>query len=569
MIRRTYLYFLILITVSTTIFGCHAQERAPALDTAPVSEAAPSALAYYYFTVAQLKIKQGDINEAIWYLKQAIEYRRESSYLKLELANLLLIKKEDQESLILIQQVLDKEPSNIQALTIAGRIYQQQNKMDRAIEAYEKVLLSQPSEQGVYLMLGRIYWNNNSFNDAERVFEQMTVNIPDSYAAYFFYGKALAAQGKLASAEKALLKSIKLESSLEEPRLELLKIYESQNQLHKIPNLYKAILENDPGNFNAAFGLAEYYHKTKKDNQSLEILAELGHRIENDEGIISALFDRYIEVKHYPEAVWMLKGMLKSAPHNSALHYMTGIAFNGMEQDEKVLVHMLKVKPDSRFYTNAVVHCAMIYHDQGKIDRAIELVQAAIVHTPGNIDYYLYLGSFYEELERFDEAVNALHIGLQKDDRNGRLHFRIGVVYDKMGQKDKSIAAMKNVLALTPNDAEALNYLGYTYADMGINLDEAEILIQTALSIKPNDGYITDSLGWVYYKRGNYSQALEWLSKAVKLIPDDPVILEHLGDVYLKMDSKEKALNYYQRSLKKKTTGLGPLEKKIRTLIQP
>lgn len=569
MIRRVYLYYLILIVASAFIFGCHGQERLQALETVPVGDSPPSARAYYYFMVAQLKFKQGDIDEAIWHLRQAIEHNRESTYLKIELANLFLIKKEEKESLGLIEQVLAKEPSNIQALTIAGRIYEQQDKMDKAIAAYEKVLLSKPSEQGVYLVLGRIYWNNNKFNKAERVFEQMTVNIPDSYAAYFFYGKALAAQGKLASAEKSLLKSIMLESSLEEPRLELLKIYESQNLQHKVPGIYKAILENDPANHNAAFGLAEHYHKTKKDSQSLEILADLGRRMENDESIISILFDRYLEAKHYPEAAWMLKGMLKSAPGNSALHYMAGIAFNGMEQDDKALVHMLEVKPASRFYTNAVVHSAMIYHDQGKIDRAIALVRQAIVHTPDNIDYYLYLGSFYEELERFNEAVDALQIGLQKDNRNGRLHFRTGVVYDKMGQKDKSIAAMKNVLELTPNDAEALNYLGYTYADMGINLDEAEILIQTALSIKPNDGYITDSLGWVYYKRGKYGQALEWLSKAVKLIPDDPVILEHLGDVYLKMNSKEKALNYYQQSLKKKNSGLGPLEKKIRTLIHP
>jgi tetratricopeptide (TPR) repeat protein len=188
-----------------------------------------------------------------------------------------------------------------------------------------------------------------------------------------------------------------------------------------------------------------------------------------------------------------------------------------------------------------------------------------------NIDYYLYLASFCEELERFDEALKALQLGLDKDDQNGRLHFRLGVVYDKMGQKDQSISAMKNVLRLTPNDAEALNYLGYTYADLGINLDEAETLIQTALSLKPNDGYITDSLGWVYFKRGNYAQALEWLTKAVKLIPDDPVILEHLGDVYLQMDRKDKALNFYQQSLKKKNrdTGPSPLKEKIRTLMQP
>jgi Flp pilus assembly protein TadD len=101
-----------------------------------------------------------------------------------------------------------------------------------------------------------------------------------------------------------------------------------------------------------------------------------------------------------------------------------------------------------------------------------------------------------------------------------------------MGRKQESIDAMKQVLALTPDDAEALNYLGYTYADLGINLEEAESLIQQALALKPDDGYIADSLGWVYFKKGNYRQALKWLNKAVQLVPDDPTILEHLGDVY-------------------------------------
>jgi tetratricopeptide (TPR) repeat protein len=135
-----------------------------------------------------------------------------------------------------------------------------------------------------------------------------------------------------------------------------------------------------------------------------------------------------------------------------------------------------------------------------------------------------------------------------------------------MGNKQNSISAIKAVLHLTPNDAEAMNYLGYTYADLGINLDEAETLIQTALKIKPGDGYITDSLGWVYFKRGQYNKALIWLKKAVQLIPEDPVILEHLGDVYRQMNSREKALGLYQRSLEKKDKDRRTLEEKIRTL---
>jgi Flp pilus assembly protein TadD len=81
---------------------------------------------------------------------------------------------------------------------------------------------------------------------------------------------------------------------------------------------------------------------------------------------------------------------------------------------------------------------------------------------------------------------------------------------------------MRKVIALDPKNANALNYLGYTYADLGQNLDEAEQLVIEALKYKANDGFITDSLGWVYYKKGEYTKALDYLRKAHELVPDDP-----------------------------------------------
>ncbi len=111
---------------------------------------------------------------------------------------------------------------------------------------------------------------------------------------------------------------------------------------------------------------------------------------------------------------------------------------------------------------------------------------------------------------------------------------------------------MRRVIALEPQNASALNYLGYTYADLGQNLDEAEQLILEALKYKPDDGFITDSLGWVYYKKGDYQKALAYLKKASEIVPEDPVILEHVGDAYLKLNDKPNALKYYQKSLVKR-----------------
>ncbi len=520
--------------------------------------------AYYYFAAAQLKLNEGDLNEAIWLVKQALHYDSGSLYLKLEMANLLLMKKQINPALKLIEQILSIAPENVQALSLAGQIYQQQGDMDRAVAAFEKVIHLQPAEQNSYLLAGRIYWNRNDLNNAERVFRQMTEQIPHSYAAFYFYGKVLAAQGKTDAAEGALLKSLEIEPGIEEPLMDLLHIYQGQNQSRKITEIYKTLLRLNPQNHQAAFGLAQHYHQNDQDALSLDILKQLGDAAQHDSKVIPTLFEIYLEKKQYASAVWALEGMLQAAPENPELHYMAGIAYDGIENSDKAIEHLLQVPPESRFFDNAVVHSALLFNDKGEIERAIEVVEKALVHSPDHVDYYLYLGSFHEALGRFEDALKILKEGIRRDSKNARLYFRLGVVLDKTGQRQESIAAMKNVLALTPDDAEALNYLGYTYADLGIHLDEAESMIRDALALKPDDGYITDSLGWLYFQKGQYDHALEWLLKAVERVPEDPTILEHLGDVYHKMGRKDTALEYYRRSLKKKEKGRDLLEEKIR-----
>jgi len=126
----------------------------------------------------------------------------------------------------------------------------------------------------------------------------------------------------------------------------------------------------------------------------------------------------------------------------------------------------------------------------------------------------------------------------------------LGALYDKMGEFEKMVTQMKEVLRLEPDHADALNYLGYSYADRGIRFEEALQMIQKAMSLKPNMGYITDSLGWLYFKLGQYEKAAVELEKANQLTPDDPVITEHLADSYFKLHRIEKAIELYEKALK-------------------
>jgi Flp pilus assembly protein TadD len=137
--------------------------------------------------------------------------------------------------------------------------------------------------------------------------------------------------------------------------------------------------------------------------------------------------------------------------------------------------------------------------------------------------------------------------------KNDKYHFTLGALYDENKQRSASIEEMRKTIELNPKNAQALNYLGYTYAEDGNHLDEAERLVKRALAIEPEDGFYIDSLGWVYYRKGEYGKAAEQLEKAVNLTGDDPTITEHLGDAYAKLGRAEQAGQQYEDALRRST----------------
>jgi Flp pilus assembly protein TadD len=152
------------------------------------------------------------------------------------------------------------------------------------------------------------------------------------------------------------------------------------------------------------------------------------------------------------------------------------------------------------------------------------------------------------------------------DPKNDEAHYQLGALYDENKNKEKSVANMKKAIELNPKNAAALNYLGYTWAEMGVQLDDAEDLIQRALKIQPDDGFYIDSLGWVYYQKGDYPKAVEYLERAVEITVDDPTIIEHLGDAYEKAGRSDRALLRYREALK--VTKEPDQNKRLREKIQ-
>lgn len=172
-----------------------------------------------------------------------------------------------------------------------------------------------------------------------------------------------------------------------------------------------------------------------------------------------------------------------------------------------------------------------------------------ISENPGRLDPYLYLAGLYDSIGKPAEGLKVL-TGIEgRFPAEAAVQFRIGVLFDKLGQKEESIMRMKRVVEINPDDAQALNYLGYTYAEMGTNLDEALILLKKANALRPDDGFILDSLGWVYFKLKRYDEAIKSLERAYEIVDDDTTIISHLAESYAAKNDFKSAIGLFRQVL--------------------
>ena len=176
-------------------------------------------------------------------------------------------------------------------------------------------------------------------------------------------------------------------------------------------------------------------------------------------------------------------------------------------------------------------------------------------------DELLWRGIAAAKAGRKEHARQILMSVVELDERNELAWLWLSGAVDSLENRRVCI---ENVLAINPDNASALNYVGYTWAERGIRLDEAETMIIRAIELRPDDGYIADSLGWVYYMRARplvesgrreeaqeyIDRALRELKRAAELTGGDPVISEHLGDTYLLLNRKRHALEQFEEALR-------------------
>ena len=207
---------------------------------------------------------------------------------------------------------------------------------------------------------------------------------------------------------------------------------------------------------------------------------------------------------------------------------------------------------DPAFYT-AAKGVAETLQTEGQTEEAVAHLEGVIADVGPGPFVLVTLGDLNRQLHRYDEAAAAYSQRLSSDIRDGYqdwyVYYVRGISYERLGQWDKADADFRRALELQPSHPQIMNYLGYSLVERRENLDEALALIEEAVSLRPDSGYIVDSLGWVYYRLGRFEDAVAPMEEAAELLATDPIVNDHLGDVYWKVGREYEARFQWQRAL--------------------
>jgi len=456
------------------------------------------------------------------------------------------------EALSYAEQSLKLLPQEVSTLYILGNIHTASRQLEKAILAYEKIIQIQVNETDAYFRLAEIYVNKNDLTKAEEVIQKGIVTAPDSFVGYYYLGKIVSLSKRPDEALVPLKEAVRLNPSFEHALMEIAQIYEHQKKWTEAKEIYLHIREEiHPNSSEATRGLIAILIREKSWDEALSLLEELVLQNPSDLNIPMQIALILTEKKEYPKAIEMLLPLSGATPDATPLAYHLAALYEETGEYEKAIATYQKLLKKHNDLYEVHLHLGRLYlHKLKNMDEALAHGEQAMAINAQRPEAYLLNGLMLHNASRYDEAARIFVRGIEKVGGSPDLHFYLGAAYDKLNKFDDLVAEMEKTIQIDAKHAEALNYLGYTYAEKGTHLDEAIDLIQRALAVHPDNGYYVDSLGWAFFKKGMQKEAIDTLERAVVLAPDDPVIHEHLGEAYLRENRMDHVRKAWNRSLR-------------------
>lgn len=540
--------FLLLIAC----WGLAACAVRPAPAPAPLSSHAVDvtaddpACAYFYFLWgknAELHQQHEAAREAY---EKALICDGKAVHVMQSLGLLLLKMRQFEDGIAVLEQVLDLRPDEIRLRVMVARLLLDLGRQDEAMRRLEEVRRLDPEDMRVLLMQASILATEKRWDEAEEVLAPL-VQREDRPDAYVLLARMQRQQKRyeqaLAAYERALLMGRNSDILLE-----LAGLHQEFKQFDRALLLYEELLLHDPGNGRALLGMVQACLTSGLVERAREETRRFRRANRPNADLDLAVAKLFLQGKELAQARGLLQDVLRRADLAEA-RYLLAILLAEEQEFAAALRQLDHVPGDVPEYARAMLLRGRIRIAMGQTGQAIETLGELVRSGAADGDVYALLATLLQREQRGEEARQLLLGAMEQYPDDDDLHYEYGMLLERQGRRDEALAAMEALIRRHPGHAGALNYVGYSWADANVHLDKALEYIQRALAQDPDNGYIRDSLGWVYFRLGRLRQAREELEASHRILGDDPNVLEHLGDVHQRLGLGAQAAGYFRRAL--------------------
>ena len=545
---------------ASLLLAC-AGVRGPAAEGAGAAAERPAAPPEYDYLVGRQLELDGHLDEALAAYQRALAKDPDSALLNRTVAELLARQGNTDEALTLAERAHQIEPDNSELRVFLGTLY----RLRKDLASAEKVLQGpdgKPLDSDAALLLYGLYSDAGQPERALEIAKWMVRSDPTNLRSYFALSRAYERLERPKDAERALRTALAQNPQSLAVYSALARTRRQRGDREGEIAIYREVLAFQPHNHPTLAALADAQIAMERWPEARKTLEEIERYYPDDLRSVVRLGYLDLEQKNYDAAAARFERALQSNPEQHEVAYLLGLVKRRAGDLDGAVALFERVPPEHERYLDARLQIAGIYEHKRDYARALAEAEAMRARSPSR-QLDLYSASLRAKAGDFDGAVSFLRGLLDASPGDEELLYNLGVIHGEAGHPPEALSYMQQVLEKNPNHPGALNYVGYSLAENGADLDRAEKMISKALEQRPDDGYITDSLGWVYYMRARplvqgghvdagralLERAIRELEKAAELTGGDPVISEHLGDAYLLLEDRQRALSFYEEAV--------------------
>lgn len=471
----------------------------------------------YHYLLAELSALNGNSNQSALHIKSAQLYDNKNLFLKVREVKLLL----------------------------------EQNNLYKGLDKLDTLLKVHLNEPILLELKAQVYEILKSYKSAEKIYKIM----PKSDVV-------LLAQIRLAFLQKhfrkviALAKRVRFQQDtfLSETRYYLGKAFEAQGQWKQAKKVYENSLSSQINvELFLLFAFADLYKKQKKVNKELQLLLKYKEYVAESYLVEQRLFSIYVEREENIKALVHAESLLEEGVKDLSFQFQVSLLFVATKQYEKAIVLLEQIIAVDSKLDRIQFYLGLMYSQTKQIAKAKKafaniVVQSAYYEEAIRANYYfLYQEKKWllaEQLLKNAIAPKAINIKAKKN-----LGYFLVLHYEDRKQFSKALSYAQDMINIFPNFVNAINYVAYKWITSGLHLKEAEILATKAHKLEPNNPFVMDTLGWLFFKKGEYKQAKNYLELAYSKDRSLDVI-EHLGDLYKHFNKLAKANRFYTQALR-------------------